>query len=164
MEYPPSGCTPSSANHIKSLDSSTALAVIFLNKAALEKLRHLDTSVVGWQSKPKHRHTEIRFCCFKCLKNRFSYWASTPVVVGWQSKLRHRHTEIRFCCFKSLKNRLSYWASTSAIKNNIINKLQAAKEFREWQSAFIKHYVSGLLASQRGVAEGGGGLVMHTYG
>ena len=43
-------------------------------------------------------------------------------------------------------------------KNNIINKLQAAKEFREWQSAFIKHYVSGLLASQRGAAEGGGGI------
>ena len=51
MEYPPpSGCTPSTANHIKSLDNSTATAVIFLNKVALEKLRHLDTSVVGWQS------------------------------------------------------------------------------------------------------------------
>ena len=75
VEYPPppSGCTPSSANHIKSLDSSTAPAVIFLNKAALEKLRHLDTSVAGWQSKPRHRHTEIRFCCFKSLKNRLSF-------------------------------------------------------------------------------------------
>ena len=100
----PSGCTPRSANHIKSLDNSTATAIIFQNKLALEKLRHLDTSVVGWQSKP-----------------------------------RHRHTEIRFCCFKSLKNRLSYWASTSAIKNNIINKLQAAKGLREWQPAFVKH-------------------------
>ena len=87
-----SGCTPSSANHIKSLDNSTATAVIFLNKVALEKLRHLDTSIVSWQSKP-----------------------------------RHRPTEIRFCCFKSLKIRLSYWASTSAITNNIINKLHAAK-------------------------------------
>ena len=50
-EYPPSpprsGCTPSTANNIKSLDNSTATAVIFLNKIALEKLRHLDTSVVG---------------------------------------------------------------------------------------------------------------------
>ena len=95
IESPPlprSGCTPSSANHIKSLDNSTATAVIFLNKVALEKLRHLDTSIVGWQSKP-----------------------------------RHRPTEIRFCCFKSLKIRLSYWASTSAIINNIINKLHAAK-------------------------------------
>ena len=49
MEYPPhppSGCTPSTANHIKSLDNSTATAVIFLNKVSLEKLRHLDTSVV----------------------------------------------------------------------------------------------------------------------
>ena len=89
---PPSGCTPSSSNHIKSLDNSTTTAVTFLNKVALEKLRHLNTSVVGWQSKP-----------------------------------RHRHTEIRFCCFKSLKIRLSYWASTSAITNNIINKLHAAK-------------------------------------
>ena len=92
IEPPPSGCTPSSANHIKSLDNSTATAVIFLNKVALEKLRQLDTSVVGWQSKP-----------------------------------RLRHAEIRFCCFKSLKIRLSYWASTSAIINNIINKLHAAK-------------------------------------
>ena len=67
---PPSGCTPTSANHIKSLDSSTATAVIFLNKVTLEKLRHLDTSVIGWQSKPRHRHSEIRFCCFKCLKKQ----------------------------------------------------------------------------------------------
>ena len=44
---PPLGCTPTTANHIKSLDNSTATAVIFLNKVALEKLRHLDTSVVG---------------------------------------------------------------------------------------------------------------------
>ena len=122
MEYsppPPSGCTTSSPNHIKSLDNSTATAVILLNKVVLEKPRHLDTSVVVLQSKSRHRHTEIRFCCFKSLKNRFSYWASTSVVVGWQSKPRQRHTKIRFCCFKSLKNRLSYWASTSAIKNNI---------------------------------------------
>ena len=38
-----------------------------------------------------------------------------------------------------------------------MNKLQAAKEFREWQPAFVKHYVSRLLASQRGVVERGGG-------
>ena len=113
---PLSGCTPSSPNHIKSVDNSTATAVIFLNKVALEKPRHLDTSVVVLQSKSRHRHTEIRFCCFKSLKNRLSYWASTSVVVGWQSKPRQRHTKIRFCCFKSLKNRLSYWTSTSAIK------------------------------------------------
>ena len=33
----PSGCTLSSAIHIKSLDNSTVTAVIFLNKVALEK-------------------------------------------------------------------------------------------------------------------------------
>ena len=79
---PPSGCTPSSANHIKSLDNSTATAVIFLNKVALEKLRHLNTSVVGWQSKPRNRHTEIRFCFFKSSKIRLSYWASTSTIIN----------------------------------------------------------------------------------
>ena len=84
MEYPhpPSVCTPSSSSHIKSLDNSTTTAVIFLNKVALEKLRHLNTSVVGWQSKPRHRHTEIRFCCFKSLKIRLSYWASTSTIIN----------------------------------------------------------------------------------
>ena len=37
MDYPPpspAGCIPSSANDIKSLDNSTATAVIFLNKVS----------------------------------------------------------------------------------------------------------------------------------
>ena len=161
MEYPhPSGCTPSNANHIKSLDNSTATVVLFLNKVALEKLRHLDTSVMGWQSKPRHRHTEIRFCCFKSLKslkNKLSYWASTSAVVGWQSKPRHRHTEIRFSCFKSLKNRLSYRASISAIINNIINKLHAAKV--SWMTTSLYKTLSFRLStSQKGVVERGGGI------
>ena len=80
---PPPGCTPSSANKIKSLDNSTATAVIFLNKVALEKLRHLDTSIVGWQSKPRHRLTEIRFCCFKSWKIRLSYWASISAIINY---------------------------------------------------------------------------------
>ena len=47
-------------------------------------------------------------------------------------------------------------------------ELHAAKEFREWQPFFVKHEIYWLLASQRGVVDGGeggqGGSLMQTYG